>query len=404
MNKTYRAAVVLPASYAKNKKASYPVLYLLHGACGHFADWLRQTPDKLLVQKLADQYHLIVVMPEGETFGFFLDSPLNASSQFETHLTKEVLPKIDQTYRTVRDRKGRVIAGLSMGGHGALYLSARHPDLFSAAGSMSGALDFSSANRKLTPDEVKFRMTLFALILGMFFNTDSRKQLALSMNGGMRAYEPDERLARPRRLGFGVSFYPRYRVSNRLTFRYGLEFNLARNQIGYVNGGLDFDEVRDRPLIQALGGDTLTRRGPEDVLLGRRTVATLSNVLSTAYTFTNRMSFTLRVRQYTSNVHYADFARLRPEGEETPVAYARNRDNTYNAFNVDAVYSWWFAPGSQLSVVWKNAGATFLQAEEATPQFFDNFNNTINTPHNNSVSLKLLYFLDYLALRKNGPR
>ena len=152
MNKTYRAAVVLPASYAKNKKASYPVLYLLHGAFGHFADWLRQTPDKLLVQKLADQYHLIVVMPEGETFGFFLDSPLNASSQFETHLTKEVLPKIDQTYRTVRDRKGRVIAGLSMGGHGALYLSARHPDLFSAAGSMSGALDFSSANRKLTPE------------------------------------------------------------------------------------------------------------------------------------------------------------------------------------------------------------------------------------------------------------
>ena len=67
---------------------------------------------------------------------------------------------------------------------------------------------------------------------------------------------------------------------------------------------------------------------------------------------------------------------------------------------MDAVYSWWFAPGSQISVVWKNAGSTYLQANEATPQFFDNFNNTINTPHNNSLSVKVLYYLDYLALRK----
>ncbi|HEX8658136.1 MAG TPA: DUF5916 domain-containing protein, partial [Hymenobacter sp.] len=76
----------------------------------------------------------------------------------------------------------------------------------------------------------------------------------------------------------------------------------------------------------------------------------------------------------------------------------------YNAFNVDAVYSWWFAPGSQISIVWKNAGTTYLRAEEATPQFFDNFNNTINTPHNNSVSVKVLYFLDYLVLKRNSVR
>ncbi|MBF9237584.1 esterase family protein [Hymenobacter sp. BT683] len=166
MNKTYRAAVVLPASYAKNKKASYPVLYLLHGAYGHFADWLKSTPDKQLVHRLADQYNLIIVLPEGETFAFYLDSPVNPSSQFETYLTKEIIPKIDQTYRTIRDRKGRVISGLSMGGHGALYLSARHPDLYSAAGSMSGALDLQTISRKLTPEAAAQRAQLWAPVLG----------------------------------------------------------------------------------------------------------------------------------------------------------------------------------------------------------------------------------------------
>ena len=166
MHKTYRAAVVLPASYAKNKKASYPVLYLLHGAYGHFSDWLKNTPDKQLVHQLADQYNIIIVLPEGETFSFYLDSPVSPDSQFETYLTKEILPKIDQTYRTVADRRGRVISGLSMGGHGAIYLAARHPDLYCAAGSMSGALDLMSFNRKLSPTEATQRAALWAPILG----------------------------------------------------------------------------------------------------------------------------------------------------------------------------------------------------------------------------------------------
>src|SRR3712207_3299886 len=108
MNKTYKAAVVLPASYAKSK-AAYPVLYLLHGGGGHFRDWLTSTPDKMLVKNLADQYNLIIVMPEGETFSWYLDSPVDKNSQFETYLTKEVIDKIDNTYRTVRASKGRVI-------------------------------------------------------------------------------------------------------------------------------------------------------------------------------------------------------------------------------------------------------------------------------------------------------
>lgn len=153
MNKTYKAAVVLPNSYAKGK-AVYPVLYLLHGAYGHFSDWLSSTPDKTTVKNLADQYNIIIVMPEGETFSFYLDSPVNKGSQFETYITQEVIQKIDKTYRTINDKKGRVIAGLSMGGHGALYLSAKHPELFCAAGSMSGAVDMGTMLGREPNDQV----------------------------------------------------------------------------------------------------------------------------------------------------------------------------------------------------------------------------------------------------------
>lgn len=165
MHKNYRIAVVMPDSYAKNK-SSYPVLYLLHGAWGHFSDWLKNTPDKMLVKNLADQYNLLIVLPEGETFGWYLNSPVNPASQFETFITAEVIPKVDASYRTIASQKARVITGLSMGGHGALYLSARHPDLFCAAGSMSGALDVELKNWRLDSNGYNTFKKLFEGILG----------------------------------------------------------------------------------------------------------------------------------------------------------------------------------------------------------------------------------------------
>ena len=161
MGKTYKAAVVLPNSYSKSKTA-FPVMYLLHGAYGHFSDWLKNTPNKKIVHSLADQYNMIIVMPEGETFSFYLDSPVNKESQFETFITQEVIQKVDKTYRTISNRNGRVITGLSMGGHGALYLSGRHPDLFCAAGSMSGAVDMSvMLNRDSSAQVVKLMQPVF---------------------------------------------------------------------------------------------------------------------------------------------------------------------------------------------------------------------------------------------------
>jgi len=166
MGRTLRAAVVLPQSYRKAKKKAFPVLYLLHGGGGSFRDWLTKTPDKTLLHRLADQYNLIIVTPDGDPTSYYFDSPLVKTSQFETFIAKELIEKIDNTYRTVRDRKGRVIAGLSMGGHGALYISSRHPDLYAAAGSMSGVMNINTATWKVPADFAKSRAENFATLLG----------------------------------------------------------------------------------------------------------------------------------------------------------------------------------------------------------------------------------------------
>ncbi|MEZ0484936.1 alpha/beta hydrolase [Fibrella aquatica] len=166
MNRTLRAAVVLPDRYKKAKKQPFAVLYLLHGGSGGFRDWLTKTPDKTLLHRLADQYNLIIVTPEGDPSSYYFDSPLVKTSQFETFIAKELIEKIDNTYRTIRAKEGRVIAGLSMGGHGALYISSRHPDLYAAAGSMSGVMNINTATWKVPADFAKLRRENLAKLLG----------------------------------------------------------------------------------------------------------------------------------------------------------------------------------------------------------------------------------------------
>lgn len=151
MQITYKAAVIKPSSYAQNNK-KYPVVYLLHGAMGHFNTWLNKIPNKSFLTNLADQYNTLIVMPEGEIYSWYIDSPFDKKSQFETHVSKEVVEKIDALYRTVKGNTGRAITGYSMGGHGALYLSARHPDLYACAGSISGGVDMNYTKFKITGD------------------------------------------------------------------------------------------------------------------------------------------------------------------------------------------------------------------------------------------------------------
>jgi S-formylglutathione hydrolase FrmB len=137
MQRLIPCLVIKPAQY-DTARAPYPVLYLLHGWSGHFAGWLRDAPQ---LTAHADHYQTLIVCPDGGYDSWYLDSPIDSSVRYATHIAQEVVQFIDFHYHTRRNREGRAIAGLSMGGHGAIYLSARFPEQFGAAGSLCGGLD-----------------------------------------------------------------------------------------------------------------------------------------------------------------------------------------------------------------------------------------------------------------------
>ncbi len=107
-----------------------------------------------------------MLRPTAIPTSYYFDSPQLKSSQFETFVSSELIAKIDNAYRTVREKKGRVIAGLSMGGHGAMFIASRHPDLYAAAGSMSGVMNINTATWKVPADFAASRAENFAKLLG----------------------------------------------------------------------------------------------------------------------------------------------------------------------------------------------------------------------------------------------
>jgi S-formylglutathione hydrolase FrmB len=136
MHKSVPNVVVLPEGYSSVK--TYPTVYLLHGATGNQSDWIRMVPG---IRTLSDQYQVVIVCPDGGVTSWYFDSPVDSTYRYETYVTKELISYVDSHYSTVKDKSGRAITGLSMGGHGGLYLSIRHQDLFGAGGSMSGGVD-----------------------------------------------------------------------------------------------------------------------------------------------------------------------------------------------------------------------------------------------------------------------
>ena len=140
MQKSIPAVVVTPDGYSSQPMQRYPVVYLLHGAGGSYSNWIKKVP---AIRALADQYQAIIVCPDGASTSWYFDSPIDSGFRYETHVAKEVPIHIDSAYRTINDRRARAITGLSMGGHGALFIAFRHADRFSIAGSMSGALHVS---------------------------------------------------------------------------------------------------------------------------------------------------------------------------------------------------------------------------------------------------------------------
>jgi S-formylglutathione hydrolase FrmB len=144
LKKATKFVVIQPSSQGQqrnqlNTQARYPVVYLLNGYGGDYGQWPITTPQ---LKKTADDLKIIFVCPDGGIGSWYFDSPIDSSIRYESYITKELVPYIDANFSTKADPKSRAITGLSMGGHGALYLAIRHSDLFGAAGSTSGGVDF----------------------------------------------------------------------------------------------------------------------------------------------------------------------------------------------------------------------------------------------------------------------
>lgn len=136
MNKNIKTVVIKPQSY--DGQAVFPVLYLLHGYSDRYDGWVNKVPH---IKELSDRYEMMIVCPDGAFGSWYLDSPLDPTFQYETFVSKELIAWVDRNYKTVPSRKGRAVTGLSMGGHGGLYLAFRNQDIFGACGSMSGGVD-----------------------------------------------------------------------------------------------------------------------------------------------------------------------------------------------------------------------------------------------------------------------
>jgi len=141
--------VILPADYDTSKTTRYPVLYLLHGLTGHYNDWVQRSN----VADYAADYRMIVVTPEGND-SWYID-------KYESYILDELIPDVQQRYRTIEARYGRSIAGLSMGGYGAIKFGLKSPSTFVFAASMSGAFGVTKFTEKEIPELWEESLKLF---------------------------------------------------------------------------------------------------------------------------------------------------------------------------------------------------------------------------------------------------
>jgi hypothetical protein len=181
----------------------------------------------------------------------------------------------------------------------------------------------------------------------------------------------------------------RYRFNNKFSISEDLRYNPAINDAGYY-------DPKD-----ALGNSIAL----SDIVFTRRDVKTIENVLSAKYSFNNKSGITFRARHYWSKVAQKELYDLNDDGTLTESKH-RNTvplvHKNFNIFNVDAVYTLQFAPGSFLNIVWKDESQIF--DADVQHHYFKNFDRTISAPQNNNLSVKLIFYLDYLDLKKNRLR
>jgi len=210
-----------------------------------------------------------------------------------------------------------------------------------------------------------------------WISTDYRKKLAIDIGGG-GAFGP---------LYKGYIYHwrisPRYRVTDNISLRYVLSINNQYNDIGFITNDTSGLFI-EPPQV--------------DYIFAKRNTYMITNVFSANYIVNNKMDLSVKLRYHMDQVKNLEFKALGDDGYLYESNYIGEHNINYTTWTSDIAFNWWFAPGSQMSLVWKNA----IDNEDniLINHWVDNVEESFNLAQQNSLSLKVIYYLDYLYLRK----
>ena len=219
---------------------------------------------------------------------------------------------------------------------------------------------------------------------GGFFSSDYRKTLALDLNSRYRKFNESGRNY------FELNVRPRVRVNDKLSFFLSTFFSQSNNETGFANSSF-----LNEPIAGLSDGD---------VMIGTRDRKIIQNSIRAQFIFNNKMSLSLRIRHYWDQVNYSKFGRLQNDGYLDNLDFDGFQDGlsqynqNVNFFNIDLNYIWRFAKGSDIILNWKQSIANGNQ--DFTSSYFNNLSGLFDSRQFNSVSLKVVYFLDYDSLVK----
>jgi hypothetical protein len=213
---------------------------------------------------------------------------------------------------------------------------------------------------------------------GFWTSSDYRRPIALDTRAG---YWKSQSLGQE---NYYVSISPRFRFSDNMFLVYQIRQDFDKNNIGYVA--------------------RVTVDGNQLIYMGLRDVSTLTNTLDGLYSFNAKAFVNIRIRHYWRWLDYSSYHTLNNNGTLSNAIENSgfNRDINVNLFNIDLTYQWNFAPGSVISIVWKNAIDTSDQ--NVRGDFFHNFSGIFDTNQINSLSFRMLYYIDYNTIANSRRR
>jgi len=214
-------------------------------------------------------------------------------------------------------------------------------------------------------DEQKFLTVPEFINLWSYISTNYNRKFALDINPSVAFVNEKGRV------NYGFEISPRYRFSNKLLFSYSFNYFRQNKNIGWIA----FDSN-------------------DNTIFARRDRVTYTNSISGKYTINNKMNFNLSIRHYWSYAVNKDILTLQDDGSLiNNYDYTTNKNSNFNTWNSDLSYSWWFAPGSQISVLYRNNSSLFQR--EFDRNIGTNFSNVLNNNLNHVFSISIRYFIDY---------